>query len=352
MTNRRVHLAAIGAATALGRDAWSSAAAVRAGIAAFVDHPYMIDEGGRPMKTCAASWLDDELAGLPRFLTLLESAVEQALRPAAQSGAGRPVLGIALGVPAQRPGLPDDLAPALLAALSRSFDHPVSDNAVFAADHASGIFALDRAYRKISSGELNACIVACVDSYVEPKTLEWLESQGELHAAGFRRNSWGITPGEAAGAMLIASDEALDAFEARSLGRVSSVACGFEPKHMRSQSVCIGQGLTAVCNGTLAALPQHRQATDIYCDLNPQPYRADEYGFAALRIGEKLRDAADLTAPADCWGDIGAASGVLLTILATCAANKRYAEGADALIWTSSPGGERGAALLDFGIEE
>jgi hypothetical protein len=49
---------ALGASTPVGRDAWSSAAAVRAGISAFAQHPYMIDTAGEPMQVARVPWLD------------------------------------------------------------------------------------------------------------------------------------------------------------------------------------------------------------------------------------------------------------------------------------------------------
>ena len=46
-----------------------------------------------------------------------------------------------------------------------------------------------------------------------------------------------------------------------------------------------------------------------YCDMNGEPYRADEYGFACLSYqGVSSSPASDFIAPADCWGDVSAAS--------------------------------------------
>src|SRR5579864_3575658 len=76
-----VYVAALGASTPVGRDAWSSAAAVRAGIAGFVEHPYMIDTAGEPMRIAMAPWLDVDCSGADRFEELLRPAISQALAP-------------------------------------------------------------------------------------------------------------------------------------------------------------------------------------------------------------------------------------------------------------------------------
>jgi len=82
--------------------------------------------------------------------------------------------------------------------------------------------------------------------------------------------------------------------------------------------------------------------------MNGEPYRADEFGFACVRTKEAFVSASNFIASADCWGDVSSASVPLALVQATIAAHKAYANGAYALIWASSEGGERGAALLEF----
>jgi len=83
--------------------------------------------------------------------------------------------------------------------------------------------------------------------------------------------------------------------------------------------------------------------------MNGEPYRADEFGFACVRTGEAFVSASDFNAPADCWGDVSAASGPLGLMLAVIAARKGYAKGRYGFVWASSEGGERAAALVDCG---
>lgn len=63
-------LAAIGANTWLGRSTASSAAAVRAGLTGFVQHPLVVDSVGEPVRVAAAPWLDFDLQGHERLLAL------------------------------------------------------------------------------------------------------------------------------------------------------------------------------------------------------------------------------------------------------------------------------------------
>src|SRR6185503_18360614 len=95
--------------TPVGRDAWSSAAAVRAGISGFAQHPYMVDTAGEPMQVAPAPWLDIGMQGQERFEALLVPAIEQALLPIEEARDPGIRVALALGLPAKRPGLPRDL---------------------------------------------------------------------------------------------------------------------------------------------------------------------------------------------------------------------------------------------------
>jgi 3-oxoacyl-[acyl-carrier-protein] synthase-1 len=124
------------------------------------------------------------------------------------------------------------------------------------------------------------------------------------------------------------------------------VASASEPNRIITETVCIGEGLTRALRRVLGALPPGAQVSDVYCDMNGEPYRADEYGFTALRIKQQLEAASEFVAPADCWGDVGAASGPLGLMLAAIAGHKAYSRGPIGLVWASSEGGERAGALL------
>ena len=119
-----------------------------------------------------------------------------------------------------------------------------------------------------------------------------------------------------------------------------------EANPIKTETVCIGQGLSEAFQRSLSWLPEESRVNQIICDMNGEPYRANEYGFAMLRTADSFADDADFLTPADCWGDIGAASGPLFTVLAGFAARKRYSAGPCTLLWASSERGLRATALL------
>lgn len=346
MSNAPIYIVGLGASTAVGRDAWSSAAAVRAGISGFMQHPYMIDTAGEPMRAAIAPWLDIGLSGVERFEALLFPAIDQAIAHITELRTPALRITLALGLPSPRPGLPENLQPVLIKALPEKYRQIFSTVAAFPNGHAAGLLALESAMKKLVKGEVEACVVAGVDSYIEPETLEWLEENDQLHSAGLLNNAWGLIPGEGAGALLLMRREIAERLRLEPLARVLEVGTAFEPKRIKSETVCIGEGLTQAFQGALAALPRDLKISDIYCDMNGEPYRADEFGFAGLRTKEAFKGISDFVAPADCWGDVSAAGAPLHMMLAAVAGAKGYARGSLAFAWASAEGGERSAALM------
>lgn len=343
-----VCVVALGASTPVGRDAWSSAAAVRAGISGFAQHPHMVDTAGEPMQVAQAPWLDIGMQGRERFEALLFPAIEQALLPIEEAAGPSIKVALALALPPKRPGLPRDLERGLRDRVASRFPHRFTTFASFEIGHAAGFVAMRAALSELAGGGSEACIVAGVDSYLAPESLEWLEENDQLHGAGALNNAWGFVPGEGAGAALLAVESAVDRLEVEPLARILSVGSGFEQHRINTETVCVGEGLTAAFREGLAGLPPGAKVTDIFCDLNGEPYRADEFAFACLRTVNAFESASDFVAPAACWGDVAAASAPLAVTLAAIAFTKAYARGPYAFIWASSESGERGAGLLEL----
>lgn len=342
----RVAIVGMGACTPVGRDAWSSAAAVRAGVSGFGQHPYMIDTAGEPMRAAVAPWLDIELSGVDRLEALLFPAIDEALellvsRPNAPNN-----VAIALGLPSPRPGVSENVEREMRSRVGSRYAGRFVGVATFGVGHAAGLVGLKTAFERLASGKLDACVVAGVDSYIEPETLEWLEACDQLHSAGPLNNAWGFIPGEAGAALLLVRESVAKAAQMDTLALVLGVGTGQEAKRIKTETVCIGEGLTQAFRSALAALPEGVKVSDIYCDMNGEPYRADEFGFTALRTKEHFESASDFVAPADCWGDVAAAGGLLHVMLACAAARKGYAKGAVSFVWGSSEMGERAAAVL------
>lgn len=343
----RIQIIGLGASTPVGRNIWASAAAARAGICGFSEHPFMIDTAGEPMRIALVPWLDVGIEGIERYCKLLFPAIDEALAPIQGRLKREPVkIGLAIGLPPSRPGQHPDLAKGILNAIEQKYSGVFTQAKSFDTGHAAGHLALDAAVKSCVAQSIDACVVAGVDSYLAPETLEWIEACEQLHGAGPLNNAWGFIPGEAAGALLIASDTFARRIGAEVYGNIVGIGIGREIKLIKTDTVCIGEGLTQAFRSALQALAPGEQIHNVFCDLNGETYRADEYGFTALRTKERFRAATDFIAPADCWGDIGAAGAPLHIALAVISHRKRYSKGPLSMVWASSESGERGAAVV------
>ncbi len=235
----KVVIVAMGAFTPVGECAWSSAAAVRAGVTGFEQHPFMLDTAGEPMRVALSPTLDIGLQGVERFQALIFPAIEQALSPLEQLRHEAPRTALALALPAARPGLPETLEAELAKRTTKRWSRWFTSYAGFSAGHAAGLLAMRAAATKLSAGSLDACVVAGVDSYIEPDTLEWLEQCDQLHGAGPLNNAWGFMPGEAGAALLLAREAVARQHDWEPLGTVLGLGQAHEPKRIKTDTVCI-----------------------------------------------------------------------------------------------------------------
>lgn len=335
----------VGALTSIGRTAATAAAAVRAGISGASEHPTCVDRLGEPMVVCKAPWLPVEFEGIDRFAALAIEAALAALACITDTAGLRP-MPVLVGLPEPRYGRPIGLDAALAARIEAQLSRRARIERVtpLPCGHAAGLVALDEARAALRRGEVDLCLVGGVESWLEAETLEWVEDSGQLHS---EHNSWGFVPGEAAGFCLLASPRAARVVRARVLARVLGSATAREECTIKTKTVCVGLGLTQALRLTLDGGPEDRQVDQVVCDLNGEPYRADEFAFASVRLARRFVTPGEFLAPASCWGDIGAASGPLFVALAVEAAARGYARGPRHLLWASSEGGHRGAAHLD-----
>jgi len=336
----------IGVRSPLGFSAAASAAAVRGAISAVSIHPAFLDKVGEPINMARDADLDPDVDIAARMEAMLASAIADACADMLPARAWATTQ-CWIGLPELRPGLPSDLASLISSALERASPATPSAIKVLPRGHASGLMALQVAAQKIAAGEMELCIAAGVDSYHDVATLQWLDESGLVMSA---ENRNGFAPSEAAGACLVASRTVARRYGLPILARIVAATTAFEPKSIRSSEICIGEGLTVALQGVISSLRLPDQAiTAMYCDLNGERYRNEEFVYTLLRVQEGFVDAHDYLSPADCWGDVGAASGPLFASLAVAASERGYAKGPYPVLWAGSESGHRTAVLLALG---
>jgi hypothetical protein len=58
--DRAIYIVCAGAQAPVGRSVLTAAAAVRCGVSAYAEHPFMTDKHGEPMIVARAKWIDDD----------------------------------------------------------------------------------------------------------------------------------------------------------------------------------------------------------------------------------------------------------------------------------------------------
>jgi 3-oxoacyl-[acyl-carrier-protein] synthase-1 len=307
----------------------------------------MVDQVGEPMRGSLDPDLDPRMVGPARLLALVEPSLREACLPlSGNPGAPRRVA-LFLALPEFRPGFTASDATWLRKRLLQSEALPIdlTEVHVFTRGHAAGAFALAAAISQLGRGQVGACLVAGVESYFHPDTMEWLDANRQLSGTVSRS---GFFPGEGAGSCLLMTHAASRNLGQPVLGELRSVGIGQETKLIKTEDICVAEGLTAAVRESIDDLRAPGARIDgIVCDLNGERYRGEEWGFVCLRLGHLFDDPTCYLCPAECWGDMGSASLPLFAALACEASVRGYARGVRTMLWASSEGGDRGAVVLE-----
>ena len=291
--------------------------------------------------------LDPNLVGSGRILALAETAMQEACAPLSAKSTRHLRLPLFVGLPEFRPGFTEQDAKVVQSGLLRCEGLPItiSEINLFTHGHAAGLAALAAATKTMQQGRFDACLVGGVESYFQPDTMEWLDANRQLVGSISRS---GFVPGEGAGFCLLMTDSGCTRMGLGTLAKVLAVATATETKVIKTSDICLGTGLTSVVRSAAGALfPGSGKINSVICDINGERYRGEEWGFACLRLSQHFDDPLGYDSPADCWGDVGAASGPLFAMLACQAIARGYDKGPWTLLWASSEGGLRGAAVLE-----
>lgn len=340
---------AAGARTPVGLTAEASAAAVRAGISRLREFSF-IAANGRPVVLGTDPLLDPQAEGRARMWPMLEAVLEQLLRKVGPGLARlRHGCDVLLALPEARPGFPEADAKWLCQETQAHLSaQGVAARAVIAGrGHAGALAAIHQATQRVAERQTQLAdpvfLILGVESYHHPETLLWLEAEQRLALEGIPN---GFTPGEAAAGLVLTTQAIRSAWGLPCSAMVAGAGIAHESLLRISETGSFGVGMhDAVTRAASGLSLPHEAADTVYCDINGERYRSEEWGFFALRGFQAIRSL-DYLAPCDCWGDVGAAFGPLAAILAAQAVLRGYAAGPRTLVMAGSESGLRGAVFL------
>ncbi|MCU0634550.1 MAG: hypothetical protein MUE41_06735 [Gemmatimonadaceae bacterium] len=346
LDHETVYMVGAGIASPVGRSLVASATAVRAGLSGYAEHPFMLDQQCEPMNVARAPWLAAELPLAERLVALGRDATRDAMH-AFTDGALLPhgfAIHVAIALPTDampRTAAEDAANTIARSGLTRSDAARVTAVTLVAGAAPAAVRAFAVVRDELLAGRCELALVVGVDSWLVPERLEALDRSGQLHSPTM---PWGFTPGEGAGTCVLARGDTIRLRGWDAGAAIEKVACAVEPNPVGSGRVCLGDGVTAVVG---AVVNPDRPIGRIVCDLNGEPVRAEEWGFASMRMREGFVDVTRFIAPACAWGDVGTASAPMLAALALAEWHLSDDAVERTLVWTS--GGhdpQRGALVL------
>ncbi len=357
-----VVISGCGLVTAVGRSAPASCAAIRAGIARPRRVPYFqaLDEEtleGVPVTGYPVRGYTEGFMMTGRWLRLARGAVRDLLGASGlpDKGDSRFWQKTGLITVTPRPGgarFQDEegegeeaLRQAFLAPLFKAISLPLSQQhlGVIGQGHAATAAAIQSAMEQLTQGRLERVLIVAVDSYLDPLTLEWLAGSSRLKTEAVPT---GLSPGEAGACLLLESEPGAARRGAAAPVLVTGISLGQERNSFLSGEPNTGMALAACIQDALdQASPGVSFSGDVYLDLNGESWRAMEWGSALVRLAGRVAEPR-LHLPCVSVGDVGAASGALGICLAVHELSRGHTRLKQALVVSSSDGGEVGCLSL------
>ncbi|WP_426755748.1 TIGR02270 family protein [Myxococcus sp. Y35] len=234
------------------------------------------------------------------------------------------------------------LLPRLLA--QAAVPGSVTQQAVFFGDSPGFVTALRAAERALRSGALDRCIVGGIDSIVEP---EWLDALDALRMLKTRERPTGLMPGEGAAFVLLESADAASRRGTPAVAYIDAMAASSEPGHLFAGKPHVGMALSSVIAEVLGSLEDRGQTTGlVIADLDGTVPRAQDWGYAQIRLNSAPLKEAVTWYPADVWGGLGAATGAFAVCMAARGFTRGYVPTSGVLTWLWGWNGERAAFHL------
>lgn len=323
----------------VGLDAESSCTAVRCAIDNFAETGFR-DSGGEPIVGSTVP-LEKPWRGETKQLKMLEHVLRDCLSKS-QIAVSRNVALLLCLAETQRVGrlIHDDQAfyGLLCERLELEFN---AHSRVISQGAVSVLSALHRARVLLAEQQVEQVIIAAVDSLMVARTLADLERNDNLLCS---EHSDGIIPGEGAGAFSV------------SRGSGSGMGLQCQGLGFAMEDAMPGSGLPFRADGMVTAIKGALNQTN--CTMFDIDYRTvnasgDQFSFkeASLALTRTLKtkkDEFDLVNPADCAGDMGSASAILMLAVAADACTKGYAIGPRVIAQLGNRDGRRAAGVFTW----
>lgn len=333
-----------GARTPVGTTAPMTLAAWRINLSRLTAHRHYIDSQENPLVLGTTESIPELTPDEDRISLLAIPAIQESLEMLENNSTFSGSIHLIVGIPSDIEWGGDfPLAPLHDAILKHCAKYAFNTTIQFVPKgHASFYLGVAEARKKLDKTPTDLFLIGGVDSYHNKTRLQKLIQSGRLKC---QDESFGMIPGEGAAFCLVGEESAVRSLQLPIMAKITAVSTGLEPRSAEKGDILTGEGLTAVWRDVLSLLTPEVQIDQIFCDLNGERERAQEYGFTAVRLKKYFRSISDFNTLTDACGDMGAASGAISCISAI-QSNPIGADSRLHFCYGASYTGERGAMSL------
>ena len=350
-------IAGLGMVSCLGSSAELNAAAMRCDYDGFQETPFMQPYHAEPQIGAMVALADEHqhLRGIKKLAHLGQAVINEATQqvsPAAQDKQQIQLLLCLADTTAHISYLSDSNAyQSLLQHI-----HPQIDSAsfhsryrVYRQGRCGFTQALRQAQSSLYQDQLPYVLIVGIDSLLNNAILAHYGGglYGENRRLLGEGHSNGFIPGEAATAVLLKKAEAGDTVLISGVGISEEPASLHQLMQTDNDAILKGKGLADAINQAAqeSGVAIHETACRV-ASVSGEDYFFTEAALAQSKTLQKTVPEHPLWHPADSIGEVGAAMGGAITIMATFALNKNYAPGHNILCHLSNDDKQRGAFIM------
>ena len=343
---KELAITSVNAITAVGHDAAMTAAAVRAGISRFSEYDDFPDGEGNPVTAARIRGIEEGRDTPSRVAGSATLCLDNLLTGHFRNGTQRPShIRLYLGTSTEeRPGprYEESCMWSLQGIMEKWAAKPSVET--FPRGNASVPYSLAEAGMLIESDPRALCIVGGIDSLLRDSTLNWFEQDARLKSVSYGRHQ-GLIAGEAVCFMIIEDPERARQANRPILARITGLGLAEEPEPRADSKSSRGTGLTEACRAASVGT-SGEDVRAVFADLNGENSRAVEWSMAETNCFGNRGTGRKLWTPANCYGDIGAASGAVMASIAAQGFVRGWLQG-PVLVFCSDDHGACGALVLE-----
>ena len=349
---KNLAITAANSITAVGHDGPMTSASVRAGISRMFLSDHYLDTRGNPITIAPIRGIyDEDQDTVTRLSSLARRCLQEMLNQYVQRGAQRPSqIKLYLGAACEeRPGprYEKRAVGPLLDVVGKWTSQ--TELQIIPKGNASMHFAIAQAASFINSNPDALCIIGGMDSLLRDSTLNWFEHNGRLKSESFGRHQ-GLVAGEAVSFLALEHREHAEQSMRPVLAGLSGLGLAEEPIPRASNAPSRNSGLTDACHAALIGV-KHKDISAVLGDLNGETSRAREWSMAEMRCFTDHHEVRKLWNPANCYGDIGVASGAVLINIALQGFVRGWLP-SPVLVFCSDDYGACGALVIENGYPQ